>query len=180
MDQLHLKIKELRMKNGMTLKDLSAVTGLSVSFLSQIERGTSSLAITSLKKIADAFHVTMSYFFSDFENGEYTTRKIERKSFTVNGSDVSYIRMAGKFPQRVIEPMLVSLPPTEDYREKVQHYGEEFYYLLSGIVVFKIEGNEYELKEGDTIHFPSNQIHQWKNPTQDEVILISIVTPKIF
>ncbi|MDY0393443.1 helix-turn-helix transcriptional regulator [Virgibacillus halophilus] len=47
----------------MTLKDLAECTGLSVSFLSQVERGTSSLAITSLKKISDAFGMHITYFF---------------------------------------------------------------------------------------------------------------------
>lgn len=44
------KIKDLRIEKSTTLKDLSQETELSVSFLSQIERGSSSLAITSLKK----------------------------------------------------------------------------------------------------------------------------------
>lgn len=50
MENIHKKIKNLRLENEMTLKDLSEKTELSVSFLSQIERGSSSLAITSLKK----------------------------------------------------------------------------------------------------------------------------------
>jgi len=57
------KIRDLRKEKGLTLKDLSTKTGLSVSFLSQVENGASSLAITSLKKIAEAFDVTMNYFF---------------------------------------------------------------------------------------------------------------------
>lgn len=51
MEEIFQKIKQLRFEQGMTLKELSEKTELSVSFLSQIERGTSSLAITSLKKL---------------------------------------------------------------------------------------------------------------------------------
>lgn len=51
----------------MTLKNLSEKTNLSISFLSQIERGSSSLAITSLKKIADAFGVPITYFLSPIQ-----------------------------------------------------------------------------------------------------------------
>lgn len=59
MEKIGEKIKSLRFEKGMTLKDLSLKTGLSISFLSQIERGSSSIAITSLKKIADSFNVAL-------------------------------------------------------------------------------------------------------------------------
>ncbi|WP_373895761.1 cupin domain-containing protein [Virgibacillus sp. CBA3643] len=180
MDYIYKKIKELRVKEEMTLKDLSEITGLSVSFLSQIERGSSSLAITSLKKIADAFNVTMSYFFEEIENNNYALRKEDQKPFTLIGSDVGYIRLAGNFREKKLEAMKVTLPPNRPYEEKTRHPGEEFYYVLKGIVIFKIENQEYVLNVGDTIHFPSGKIHQWKNPTNEESILISVLTPTIF
>lgn len=60
-EDIFMKIDQLR-KEEATLKEFSTATGLSVSFLSQVERGTTSLAITSLKKIADALVVPMVYF----------------------------------------------------------------------------------------------------------------------
>ncbi|NQD67646.1 helix-turn-helix transcriptional regulator, partial [Bacillus haikouensis] len=71
MDEIFKKIKDLRQERGLTLKDLSAKTDLSVSFLSQVERGSSSLAITSLKKIADAFEVPITQFFDSETNNNY-------------------------------------------------------------------------------------------------------------
>lgn len=65
MDEVHEKIKNLRMDSKLTLKELSEKTELSSSFLSMIERGSSSLTITSLKKIADAFEVDISYFLTN-------------------------------------------------------------------------------------------------------------------
>lgn len=62
MEEVFKKIKELRIKNNLTLAEFSEKTGLSVSFLSQIERGTTNLALTSLRKIADAFNLKMTYF----------------------------------------------------------------------------------------------------------------------
>lgn len=180
MEHIYKKIKSLRLNQGMTLKDLSKETDLSVSFLSQIERGSSSLAITSLKKIADAFNVTMSYFFDEIENNNYALKEEEQKLFKLEGSNVKHIRLAGKFPERNLEPMKVSLPPSQSYIEQYSHPGEEFYHILEGIVIFKIEDKEYVLNKGDSIHFPSNKVHQWKNPTSEESILLSVLTPTIF
>lgn len=78
MEDISKKIKSLRLEKEMTLKDLGEETGLSVSFLSQIERGNSSLAITSLKKISDAFNINITYFFREIENYNFAVRESEQ------------------------------------------------------------------------------------------------------
>lgn len=180
MDNIHKKIKSLRLEHGMTLKDLADRTGLSISFLSQIERGSSSLAITSLKKISDAFHINITYFFNDIENHNYVVRKEEMKKFKLEGTDKVYTRLAGKFPERKLEPIMVTIPANTSYVERYSHPGEEFYYVIEGSVVFRIEGQEYLLNPGDSIHFPSEQVHEWKNPANQETVLLSVLTPVIF
>lgn len=180
MEYVNKKIKEMRLNERMTLKELSDKTELSVSFLSQIERGSSSLAITSLKKIADAFDVSMRSFFEEIKNDKYMTKKEEQKTFKVEGSNVQHVRLSGEFSGRNLEPMKVTLAPYQPYIERFSHPGEEFYYVLQGKVSFKIEDEEYTLSEGDTIHFPSQREHQWSNPTAEETVLISVLTPVIF
>ncbi|WP_121604906.1 helix-turn-helix domain-containing protein [Virgibacillus sp. Bac332] len=180
MEHIHKKIKSLRLEKEMTLKDLSEATELSVSFLSQIERGSSSLAITSLKKIADAFQINISYFFHEIENYNYAVHKEDQKPFKLEGSNVRHVRLAGKFPDRKMEPMMVTLPPNKTFIEKFSHPGEELYYIVKGVVIFKVEEKEYILNEGDSIHFPSVKVHQWKNPTNEDAVLLCVLTPVIF
>lgn len=180
LEEINEKIKKLRIENDLTLKELSGQTGLSVSFLSQIERGSSSLAITSLKKIADAFDVPMTYFFDEVEKTNFTTKVEDQKEFKVEGSSVTHVRLAGNFSERKLEPMKVILPPNTSYGEVFSHLGEEVYYVLKGSVIFKVDGVEYYLKEGESIHFPSTKNHQWANPTSSETTLISVLTPVIF
>lgn len=180
MEYVNKKIKEMRLNERMTLKELSDKTELSVSFLSQIERGSSSLAITSLKKIADAFGVSMRSFFEEIESDTFMTKKEDQKPFKVEASNVRHVRLAGEFSGRNLEPMKVTLEPHESYAERFSHPGEEFYYVLQGTVTFKIEDEEYILSEGDTIHFPSQKEHQWSNPTSEKTVLISVLTPVIF
>jgi len=180
MEYISNKIKRLRLEKKMTLKDLSEKTGLSVSFLSQIERGSSSLAITSLKKISDAFNINISYFFEEIENHNYRVLEDEQKPFKLEGSNNQYIRLAGKFPERKMEPMLVTIEPNKIFVEKYSHPGEEFYYVIKGMVIFKIDDEEFILNEGDSIHFPSKKAHAWKNPLDEKTVLLSVLTPLIF
>jgi len=58
-------IREGRIRQQLTLKQLARRTGLSVSLLSQIERAESSASISSLYKIATALGVQMSQLFGD-------------------------------------------------------------------------------------------------------------------
>lgn len=180
MEQISRKIKELRLKHDMTLKELSDATGLSVSFLSQVERGSTSLALTSLKKIADTFNVPMYHFFEEPENWRFLLKKEEQKPFQITGSDYTYIRLTGKFSNMRLEPMIVRVPPCDYYREKTQHSGEEFFYVLSGKIVFKIGKEEFQLTAGDSIHYPSEVPHAWKNPGKEDAVLLCVLTPTIF
>jgi len=181
MDEIHIKIKALRQERNLTLKDMSEVTGLSLSFLSQIERGASSLSITSLKKISDALGVHINYFFLEENTQEhYVVRANEHHSFTTSSGSQVYTRLTGTFNNRKLEPLKVVLPPHMHEQHPYSHNGEEFYYVLKGEVIFYLNEEKFHLFEGDTIHYPSSLIHQWENPLSSESIVLSIVTPIIF
>ena len=181
MEDIYKKIKELRQQKNLTLKELSEETGLSLSFLSQIERGTSSLSITSLKKLATALDVPMIYFFEDDKvNQNYLIKNQDQKTLKVNGGEQKYIRLSGAFPDRKLEPLLVILPPHLKEEHSYSHLGEELYYVLEGEVIFTINGESYHLTAGDTVHFPSELLHAWENPTSNETKILSVSTPVIF
>ena len=75
MKKIAQEIRKIRKSKGITLKKLSEKTELSISFLSQIERGISSMTITSLKKISDALGVTMQELLSIEDNQHFTQKK---------------------------------------------------------------------------------------------------------
>lgn len=180
MEEIFYKIKQLRSDQGMTLKTLSEKTDLSVSFLSQIENGTSSLAITSLKKIADAFGVKMVHFFEETESSNFAVKKNDQKPFKIANSEYTYIRLSNNFKDRKMEPFLVTLQPKQKEYESGSHAGEEFYYVQSGAVLITVDQTEYYLQKGEAIHFPSSLPHMWKNPLERETVILSVITPVIF
>lgn len=181
MEEIYKKIKDLRQQRGWTLKDLSERTELSISFLSQVERGATSLAITSLKKIADALGVKITEFFDDGEtNKNYMVKANDQKPFNIKGSEFTYVRLNGEFPGRSLEPILVTLAPNQKQTQQYGHIGEEFYYVIKGFVIFNIEGKEYVVREGDSIHFPSTCPHTVENPFNQESVLLCVLTPVIF
>ncbi|MHC6180094.1 helix-turn-helix domain-containing protein [Clostridium sp. JNZ X4-2] len=174
------KIHNLRKGNNLTLKDLSQKTGLSVSFLSQIENGSSSLAITSLKKISDALNVNISYFFKAPETHNFLVKIDEEKTFKMEGSNSEFIRISGDFPSRSMESMLVIIPPEQMHGSKFNHPGEEFVYVLEGGLIVTLDGTEYFVEAKNCIQYPSTIVHSWRNPMKQDTKLICVITPLIF
>ncbi|MCM3756151.1 cupin domain-containing protein [Sporosarcina aquimarina] len=181
MEEIHNRIKSLRVERNYTLKEMSDQTGLSLSFLSQIERGASSLSISSLKKISDALDIHINYFFEDEQEIQtFVVRGDDHHSFSTTKGSQIYSRLTGKFNNRQLEPLKVTLPPRMHEEHPHSHSGEEFYYVLDGEVIFYLNKERHHLYQGDTIHFPSSLIHQWENPLETESTVLSIVTPIIF
>ncbi|SHK28645.1 helix-turn-helix domain-containing protein [Tepidibacter formicigenes] len=179
-NEISIKIRNLRKERNLTLKDLSEKTGLSVSFLSQVENNTSSLAITSLKKIADALNVSINYFFYKPKIHNFLIKSENQSVFQIESSNSQFIRLSGDFSNRVLESMLVVIPPEQQHGHKFSHPGEEFIYVLEGAIIVNLDDTEYLVKAGDSFHFPSTIPHIWINPLKQPAKILSVVTPVIF
>lgn len=171
------KIGSLRRLRGLTLKELGDKCGLSISFLSQIENGSSSLAITSLKKIADALEVPVTFFFASQENRNYHVELAQQKPFRIEGSNGVYTRLSGCFSDRLLEAMLVVIKPGMDTGQRFSHPGEELIYVLEGVIVVEIENKRHLVKAGESIHYPSTIAHFWTNPLKEDSRVLCVLTP---
>jgi Uncharacterized conserved protein, contains double-stranded beta-helix domain len=174
------KIATLRKQKGYTLKELSDRAGLSISFLSQIENGSSSLAITSLKKIADALGVPIIFFFASNENHTFHVTAAEQKEFQIAGTGNQYVRLSGSFSDRSMEALKIMMPPGSNMGQKFSYVGEEFVYVMEGALQIELEGKLYMVKAGESIHYPSTIPHVWTNPEAEPNRLICVITPAIF
>lgn len=179
-EKISAKIREFRKKSGITLKELSELTQLSVSFLSQVERGVSSMTITSLKKIADALNVQMKDLIDVDESMSFVNHKSNQLILNLEKSYISYTRLSGKFENRKLEGVLLTMEPRCFDQELSVHEGEEFYYIMSGAATFLVNGVEYEVSEGGVIHFPSTLPHKTINKETCELKMLCVVTPTIF
>lgn len=180
MEAMNKKIRKIRKIKGITLKELSEKTNLSTSFISQIERGISDMTITSLKKIADALEVSMREFFEEEVDTSFTKKKEKQKSIQIQQSNTKHINLSGIFQGRKLEAILSTYQPYHSATEEISHEGEEFYYVLEGSGIFIIDGKEYILNSGESIHFPSTLPHSIVNDTDKELKTISVLTQLIF
>ena len=179
-EDISKKIRSLRKEQNMTLKELSEKTGLSISFLSQVENNTSSLAITSLKKIADALEKDISYFFESPTTNSYHVKYEDQEPFKIETSEAEFIKLSGNFSNKGMEAMIVTIPPKKQHGDFFSHPGEEFIYVLDGTLEIVLDGVTYNVKQGDSIHYPSTAEHVWRNPLKNTLRFLVVLIPSIF
>jgi len=159
------KIRRLRLKKGMTLKDVSEKTGFSTALLSQIENSIVSPPISTLWKISQALDVKLTFFFqeSPVEHQDYfLVRKGKGKSVFRQESRyaINYYSLGYGKEDRKMDPYLVRFTGEEEPMEALGHDGEEFLYVLQGRVHLTYGDKTIILEEGDAIYYDSRVIHK--------------------
>ena len=183
-----LAVNKLRKSTRMTLKELSDATGLSQGFLSKFERGQTTIAVDSLLQIATALGTSIDQLLSqhdapeDKEQGpKIVHRSYENSVLYMENNFINY-QISDNYADMDIFPKLIVLLPTQntDHSALFAHKGQEFVYVLEGILTIKISNDTYDLFPGDTAHFKSNVQHTWYNNTNRNTVILTIHTPNIF
>lgn len=168
------------MEKGLTLNELSKETGLSTGYLSQFERGITTIAVDSLQKIADVLETNISEFFKKLSTNEAVISKsFEHKPTNMIGEyyieeSLSQSTEVNQFYARII----TILPKLEDQDIlEYTHDGEEFIYVLEGILTFYYKGEKNYLYPGDSAHYSSKEMHNWSNETSKNTKIICVSYP---
>lgn len=176
------KIKELRTAKKMTLKELSEKTNLSTGFLSQLERGLTSIATDSLLNIAEALDVELSYFLlpTRKRRERHIQKCYEKEIYKIdNGTYINYI-LSNNPDDKIMLPRLIEILPCNSDENLItyNHDGEEFIYVLEGIVTIFINDEKQCLYPGDSAHFKSNIQHNYTNYTNKTCKILQVSVTK--
>ena len=173
-------IRTLRQELGWTLEEFSSRCELSKGFLSQVERGLSSLSLTSLKLISDALDVPLTRFFALSETDRPAVTKSGKAPFKLQiaDSDATYLLFSGNRENRALEAFIGEYPP-HYAPETVSHEGEEFAYILEGKFEVVFEEEIHTLEPGDTFQIRSDQLHTIRNLTDQPGRILWVQTMKL-
>ncbi|MBT9156101.1 MAG: HTH-type transcriptional regulator PuuR [Firmicutes bacterium] len=175
------KIRDLRKERKLTLQDLADAIGISVSMISQVERGLAHPSIATLWKIASAFGVSVVYFFAEPEKPKaIVVRAHEQKALKIPNPGATYHLLSPDL-NRKIEFLKIMLQPGQiDEGELVSHDGEECGYVVSGTLTVKVAEDRYTLHPGDSIYFDSCIPHRLLNFGTNMCLSIWAMTPPTF
>ena len=176
-------LRRLRAHQGLSLREASERAGVSISFLSALERGTTGASVATLQRLTAAYGTTLL----ELVGGASPTAEAPRRVHAGDGRVLDVgpgeirIEQLAEGAQR-LEPQLFVLAPGATSDGAYAHEGEEFLYLLSGALTVWLGDDESHRLErpGDALTFPSTIPHRWRNDASGETRLLWINTPPTF
>lgn len=175
------KLRTMREKKKITLKEVAERAGVSESLISQIERNKVSPAIDTLLQIVEILGIDLEYLFQDFKKNRNVTlvHQSQRKRIVQGG--VTYEQLV-QTPQVAsehgIEAYLMTIAAGESSGSpEYGHIGKEMGVIISGTGTFSIGSQTFTLQAGDSISFDSGIPHQLKNTGDNELKAFWVITP---
>jgi DNA-binding transcriptional MerR regulator/mannose-6-phosphate isomerase-like protein (cupin superfamily) len=173
-----LRFRRLRQRRGLSLAQVARSTGVSVGFLSALERGQMRASIATMRRIARYYGTNILSFFETAKDNSRLVGPAERKVLeTTKGVRMELLAWG----DTVMEPHLFRIKPGGSSGESYTHEGEEFLHILRGEFEIWLNTDEhYRMKPGDSLYFQSSTPHRWRNPGKTESWLLWINTPPTF
>lgn len=193
------RIREMRKRRGLTLKEVAEATGYTIGHISQIERDLKSPSLVALRKIAACLNCSEVWFIMDdselsaksSEEGKkskesYLMRKENRIPMKIPEIDVSYsIFTPSKLPnaqEAQMTGLIVRLKPNTWVTEKMISHGnyDESLLLLKGELELRIDNSTYMIYEGDSFYIPKNCLHNYLNTSDEEATIIVYFSQSVY
>ncbi len=180
---LGTRIRGLRKRRGLTLAELAAQSELTAGYISQLERNLAYPSIPALFNIARSLGVTIQWFFAseaavDPADAGYVVRRNTRMS--VHYEDGIIDELLTPQPSRQLEILHSRFPPGTYSQQSYSHEGEEAGYILSGIFELWVGDRHFQLREGDSFSYSSQEPHRYGNPGDSDTLVLWVITPPTF
>jgi len=159
------RLNVLRKEKGLSLEELSKLTGFDVAFLEDIELNRVQPQLGTSIKLSKALDSAFGRIVSGQGNRLYSvTRKDEKVTISRSTSKkgqkevYTYMSLAPDVKGRHMEALIVELQENPDEEMSV-HAGEEFIHVLEGVVSLKIGADAFDLEPGDSVYYLSTTPH---------------------
>jgi transcriptional regulator with XRE-family HTH domain/predicted Fe-Mo cluster-binding NifX family protein len=172
------KLRELRIRQGLSLRALAARSGLNVNTLSLVENGKSSPSVSTLQQLALALDVPIALFFESepAEKRIVFTAADQRPQATFGNTRMQ--NLGKDLVSNAVQPFIVTLKPGMGSGERlIVHTGHEFVYCLSGFIQYHIENDDFQLNPGDSLLFQAHLPHCWENKGTETAQILLVLYP---
>jgi transcriptional regulator with XRE-family HTH domain len=170
------RLRFLRREKAFSIAELARASGVPVSTISKIENGLLNPSLVHAINLASALDANLG-FLVDRSRTRHARSSVvraaqrSRRDFPEMGMVLEDLNIG--FVPGVLEARIGRINPgAHSGLERMSHRGEELAHVLSGIVTYDLDGVEYRLAEGDTLHFKCDVPHRWANNGDGEAVLL--------
>lgn len=164
------RLKRLREQMGWTVSEAAERAAISVSYLSNIERGHANASVAILQKLSTIYNTNVLSFFGDALPAQKLVRPNERRQLVTEPGVMIELLALG---QCTMEPHLFRVSPGASSGGTYRHEGEEFIFMLGGALdIWLDEVEHYQLTSGDSLYFSSKQAHRWMNAGAEDAVML--------
>jgi len=175
------RIRDLRINRNLTLEQVGAETGLSISFLSMVERDKASISVDNLEKLANYFQIHIVHFFAAPDvNSVLVTRRAQiLEGLNPQKSAQAAVTLLANKTNARMEPLLITIAPGKEEPHFRMHEADTLLYILSGDAILKSEnGDHLTLNQGDLAYYVNYPHQRLTNANTDQaLVVISITAP---
>lgn len=178
------KIRKIRERRGMTMKDVATRAGISESMISQIERDRVSPSLDTLLTMAKVLRIDFEYLFQNYKKANEVSIVRAKKRNQVIKGPVRYeqlSRFSDGAQEHTIEAFLLTIESgAEKGDQEYGHPGSELGFVLQGNGKLFYGKEVYELEEGDSLSFRSDNPHRLQNTGDIPLKAVWVITPPRF
>lgn len=179
MNTLGERLRDLRQSRDLTLKQVSDETGLSLSFLSLIERDKVSISVDNLEHLTRYYGIRLVNLFQDMQDSSILVThqaQIEKQMGNIQPGRSNFALLAFRSGARM-EPLLIQIGPGHGDKQFRTLEGDMFLYVLDGTInLISERGEEILLSNGDSAYYCGFPGHRIENASQEHPARILLVT----
>ncbi|NLJ98741.1 MAG: cupin domain-containing protein [Tissierellia bacterium] len=174
------KIRRLRVQNSLTQEELADRCELTKGFISQVERDLTSPSIATLMDILEGLGTNLKDFFNEVEDEKIVFSKDD--AFVTENEELQYTLkwVIPNAQKNLMEPILIEINPGGRTKEDYPHEGEEFGYVMAGIIFVHIGNEKYKVRKGESFYYKANSNHYISNEGKTKAKVIWVSTPPNF
>ncbi|MHA6798579.1 helix-turn-helix domain-containing protein [Bounagaea algeriensis] len=181
-EELGRHIRDARRNRDLTLEQLAERTGLSRSYLSNVERNVNSPTVGTLRTILDAVGVSLTQLFRTVEGGRRAlVRPDDRVEIVNTGNAAIRYELLNPDPAGRLEMLIMKVAPGASSGPVAHtHAGEEVGFVVSGQLRYWVDDTCYDLNAGDAVNFEATHPHRYENVGAEEAVSVWAITPPSF
>lgn len=170
------RLRQLRREKGLSIAQLAARADVPASTISKIENGLLNPSLVNAINLASALDANLGFLvdrtrtrharYSVVRRAQRGRRNFPEMSLVLEDLNIGFV-------PGLLEARIGTISPgAHSGTERMTHPGEELVHVLSGHVLYDIDGRQIELAQGDSLHFKSDVPHRWVNDGEDPAVLL--------